>query len=501
MANGFAAGGFARGKGAAIRQLDPVGSFFGPIERALVRRQQAQQFERSAGLDQQRIDIARQAASDRQNTLDDTLLNDQRAGAEEQISDMFQLITDSMTKANQAGTQQHTVAALQGVVPVLNGLFERANRDPAEIPALLELAMAGGQALSAGEEAAQTAAGTVTGKAAGLRGVGFDETEVARGLGVAPSEFAPRPPTAGESVTSTITALQNARDASGARLFTDDQIRKQVGAHIPPSPLEGKATNILLPDGTRATGRELPDGSLQIVQSDGAMANAPPGSLKMAVTSEAGQLPDAVLQRNVIQAVTTAKNFSSIFNDTINELQNPNVVLGTAGGFLRFAQSATAQVKQLADAFGADDETGHFNGRTGQELTSRDMLNPDNYDFTGLQAIAAAGTRVKANAVAMAYIVARSRDPNGRLSDFDVQASLQTLGFESNDKEIMAQILTDRWREINTNTKNFVESVTGETLNFDIEPLPVTGPQGPQAPAVKPLTQDDLQAIIDRGGR
>ena len=248
---------------------------------------------------------------------------------------------------------------------------------------------------------------------------------------------------------------------------------------------KGKAVNILLPDGKRATGRELPSGELKIVGEGGALTPAPPGALKMTLQAAPGELPDAALNRKVIQVKTTARNFVRIAVETLTFLRNPKTVLGAAGGGIRFAQSLKAQAGQLARAFSGD----HFDGTTGSDLTVAQMLDPKRYNFEGIKAISAATTRVKANIVAMAYIIARARDPSGRLSDFDVQVAMESLGFDSNDKDIIAATISDRVREVTENSANFIEISTG--TRPDLPTLPAKpAPQKSNA-----MTIEELEAI------
>ncbi|MCH9050211.1 MAG: hypothetical protein IIA72_03925 [Proteobacteria bacterium] len=248
---------------------------------------------------------------------------------------------------------------------------------------------------------------------------------------------------------------------------------------------KGKAVNILLPDGKRASGRELPSGELKIVGEGGALVSAPPGSLKMTLQAAPGELPDAALNRKVTQTKATMGNFVRMASETITFLRNPKTVLGGAGSTIRFAQSLKAQAGQLARAFSGD----HFDGATSGDLTVAQMLDPKRYNFEGLQAISAATTKVKANIIAMAYIIARARDPSGRLSDFDVQVAMESLGFDSNDKDIIAATISDRVREVVENSANFIEIATGKRP--DLPALPAA--PAPKTPKV--FTIEELEAL------
>ena len=248
---------------------------------------------------------------------------------------------------------------------------------------------------------------------------------------------------------------------------------------------KGKAVNILLPDGKRASGRELPGGELKIVGDGGVLTAAPPGSLKMTLQAAPKDLPDAALNRKVMQTKATMGNFVRMASETITFLRNPKTVLGGAGATIRFAQSLKAQASQLARAFSGD----HFDGATSGDLTVAQILDPKRYNFEGIQAISAATTKVKANIIAMAYIIARARDPSGRLSDFDVQVAMESLGFDSNDKDIIAATISDRVREVVENSANFIEIATGKRPDLPVLPA-VPAPKKP-----KVFTIEELEAL------
>ena len=254
-----------------------------------------------------------------------------------------------------------------------------------------------------------------------------------------------------------------------AKGLAEAKARGKAAAAAP----KGKAVNILLPDGGRATGRELPTGELMVVGQAGVLTAAPPGSLKMAVQAAPGELPDAILRREATQIEVTAKNFLALAQKTRDFLADPKLVLGGAGSTIVFAQGLVAQARQLGQAF-ADQ---HFDGTTGKVLSLAEILDPKRYNFEGMRAIAAATSRTRANIIAMAYIVARVRDPAGRLSDFDVQAAMDTFAFASNDKRIIAAAISDRIAEVVGNAANFIESVTGTRPTFQaVTPPPSAAP-------------------------
>ncbi len=226
------------------------------------------------------------------------------------------------------------------------------------------------------------------------------------------------------------------------------------------------------------------EGTYEVTSKGGQLSNV--SRIGQGGTTINIELPDPILLRKAVMVETTARNFIGLVKETLTFLQNPKTVLGATGTGLRFAQGLKAQASQLATAFSGD----HFDGATAKPLTVSQILDPNRYTFDGLQAIAAANVRVKANAIAMAYMVARSRDPSGRLSDFDVQSALESLGFQSNDKDIIAATLSDRLREVTGNAANFIQSVKGERPVFDVPPAAVTQP-------AKPITLEELEAIAN----
>ncbi len=250
---------------------------------------------------------------------------------------------------------------------------------------------------------------------------------------------------------------------------------------------KGSATNILMPDGSTRLGRTTPEGNTQIVDDRGNFIAAPVGAKIIEVASEAKDLPDQILLRKVVEVRAGLRNFAALVKDTARKLRDPNLVLGVAGKGLVFAQNIGAQARQLGTAFGDS----HFDSATGEDLTVEQILDESRYNFDGLQAIASANVRVRANATALGYILARMRDPQGRLSDFDVQAAIDSLGFNSADPEVIIATLNDRLREVVTNADNFIRFVFPNAESGFSQFLPLETPQQ----AVPSYTLDELDAL------
>lgn len=264
---------------------------------------------------------------------------------------------------------------------------------------------------------------------------------------------------------------------AGAIAGSEQQAKQDVGPIQEPQ-LAG--VNMLLPDGTRASGRIARDGTFEVKGADGQFTPAPPGTIKVSVESTPSGLPDSALRNKIIGLRASANNFVSQSRKTIQRLNDPKLVLGVAGSTIRFLQGVGAQARQLATAFGAE----HQDGTTGKDISLAQLLDPARYNFDGLQAIAAASTQVKSDAIALAYMLARSRDPNGRLSDFDVQSALDSLGFASTDKKIVAAVLLSRMDEVVSNVNNFIVAAGGQAET--IQGIGGSTPQSGGAQAVDP---------------
>lgn len=244
-----------------------------------------------------------------------------------------------------------------------------------------------------------------------------------------------------------------------------------------------KATNLLLPGGERASGYEE-NGQLFVLKSTEGegptYAPAPPGTSKAAVTQEAGEPQDIVLQRKYTEQRTAMKNLVDMAKASFELLSSPTFVGGIGGATARRLNSMRAQGESLAKAYHAI--TGHEDS-AGNDLSWQKVLNAD-YDMGALQDVAASNVRAKSAVVSIAYMVARTQDPDGRLSDRDVQNALDQLGSNSNDPDIIIQTINDAVLRAWMNFENFSEEmgVTPDTQEFGIDSLVI--PEEPERPQV-----------------
>ena len=217
--------------------------------------------------------------------------------------------------------------------------------------------------------------------------------------------------------------------------------------------IKGTAVNVL----TKVNGQsrvvrgiERTDGT--VVRPDGKTLVGP---LVGRVDAPLSDVRDTVLKRKLASAEISTRNFISAARRAIKFMRDPKLVLGGAGALIRSFSGVTQQAKQLFDAF-----RGQHKG------TQESILNPKNYDFSVLRGIARANTKTKAQFISIAYMLARSREPGGRLAKDDVKLALDSLGLQSNDKDIIAETLRDRIIEIGQGFANYSQVITKQKFNF-----------------------------------
>ncbi|KKN39039.1 hypothetical protein LCGC14_0747290 [marine sediment metagenome] len=98
-------------------------------------------------------------------------------------------------------------------------------------------------------------------------------------------------------------------------------------------------------------------------------------------------------------------------------------------GAVRSVNSLVGTALQASAALGFDD---------------RNKLNPEQYDLEGFFGEEAAKSAAfKSNIVKLAYAIARSAEPGGRLAETDVENALKQLGTDSGDKAVIAATLDE----------------------------------------------------------
>jgi len=480
-------------------QLDPAGALFAPIQQALASRREEQRFqqlqsteknrfaaqlglqERGLGIQEEGLDFKRQESLARINA-------ESIKSAQAHESTLGKQLVEFMT--NSEGLPgQFVMESVKGLQRPFVEAVKRRGGTQEEAQALFEQHVAIGRAKSVTD-------GTPFTLGEGETRFGPDGQPIAS---VAPQPDKPPAPTHGEQLESVISAMKQ----NG---FSPEEIAQKIGASPNRGSFRPKAVNLRTPDGGQATGRELPDGTLEILNPDGSYSPAPPGTQMMSLQGTPADLTDEVMMRKATTMAATANNFIRIATDTVNLLQSPSVVLGKAGGMVNFLQGMRAEAKQLSDAFGDEDD--HFLAETGAPITAERLLNDQSlYDFSNdnMLAVASASSRVRANVIAMGYMLARARDPNARLSDFDVQQAMETLGFGTNDKDQIARILVDRMHEVAGNYESLLSEITGDSVEFDIsiptsEGAAAVASEAPAMPGFKPgevISLEDFERLTN----
>ena len=139
--------------------------------------------------------------------------------------------------------------------------------------------------------------------------------------------------------------------------------------------------------------------------------------------------------------------------DLRDSLTNTRVILGETARLREQLQVGGASIisvlgsaRRVADSISSQLATfAKFHGGTaeidGEAVSDNDLFNTALYDFSGFGKGAAESAAFKSNVIRLAYSLARSQDPGGRLSDRDVQSAMQQLAGESGSpQQILAAL-------------------------------------------------------------
>lgn len=143
-------------------------------------------------------------------------------------------------------------------------------------------------------------------------------------------------------------------------------------------------------------------------QDRGTNVNVDLGGLaQKELTKDLGDRRESINEQK--NAALTVARLSNRINQQLE--QGGAETIGPVGMLNRLGDSISSQVRGAARSFNID-------------------LNPENYDFGDLEtAEQSAGTR--SNILSLAFAVARSREPSGRLSDTEVQQALNSIAANS----------------------------------------------------------------------
>lgn len=146
--------------------------------------------------------------------------------------------------------------------------------------------------------------------------------------------------------------------------------------------------------------------------------------------------------------------------DNIEDVQdivgNNASVIGTLGKAQSKLDSISEQLSALATKLGGTAEL------KGTIVTDKRLTNPDNYKFTSLSPDAQKSAQTKSLMTKLGYAVARSQNPDGRISDADVQNGIDQLGGTIGSPAQMHAVLNKIKAGTVRDFGNFYESVAKE---------------------------------------
>ena len=163
-------------------------------------------------------------------------------------------------------------------------------------------------------------------------------------------------------------------------------------------------------------------------------------------------------RNEILKIQNTAFQLNNAGSSLIKELKGAKV--GPVGAFINALDSTGAQISQAANAFGFKkdyEDTG--SGDIDNYLTSKfgSEITDDAVKYG----------KIKSVAIQLAYIIAKTDDPGGRLSDKDIAFKMEEIGLGSNPEKTIA-ILTN---VINIRNKNLNYAygllTDGKTLDFN----------------------------------
>ena len=167
-------------------------------------------------------------------------------------------------------------------------------------------------------------------------------------------------------------------------------------------------------------------------------------------------------QKEGRQIKITTFQMNNAASSLVSDL-NANAKVGPVGSFITALDSAGAQLKQAADAFGFS--------TTGENKT---------FDDTGSGAIdryiedkfgssiggdAAKLGRIKSVSINLAYLMARIDEPGGRFTDRDIALKMEELGIGANPQRTI-NVLTNAVKLRNSNAAFAYQELTGNPLDF-----------------------------------
>lgn len=114
----------------------------------------------------------------------------------------------------------------------------------------------------------------------------------------------------------------------------------------------------------------------------------------------------------------------------VREQMTDEPLFGLAGGALQGLEAIVSQAQAIAEKAGGTE--------------TANILKPDKYDFSKFGAEAAKSAALKSNIVNLAYALQRARAPGDRITDRDLQSSIDALGSASGSRAQFTAALNEQ---------------------------------------------------------
>lgn len=254
--------------------------------------------------------------------------------------------------------------------------------------------------------------------------------------------------------------------------LTPDQAAA-AGGYAPKNP--GNLWTYQTPDGKQGT---TADGRSDV--SSGAALPAGTKTIKLEGPNTEGLTSDNATNRKLVDSEVAMKQSSAMIDNLIADLSKPNAaqnvgyvgsIANTLNGWRAQAEAASKAIGGLsADQAVADpgvqQSINEVMGRLNPALVSR------------LQQMGIDSAIVKSQIHNLAYVIARSQDPSGRISKDDVLRAGETIGASLQDPVAGVRVLTALKSQIQQNWK-----IQDETIRQRYKVAPGGNAAAPSAPA------------------
>ena len=156
---------------------------------------------------------------------------------------------------------------------------------------------------------------------------------------------------------------------------------------------------------------------------------------------------DKAKDRQAVELVTSAEQLTGTIDRISTQIGGmEQSALGLPGATTKALEGAVHAVRGFKDLVGGWAEI----EETGEKVTDEQLLDPALYEdyFRGLSGPAAQSAALQANAIGLAYTLARAANPDGRISDADVRHQMERFNLGSSSKPQIQAALFEVKHEI-----------------------------------------------------